>query len=89
LDTASLDLREIARLYGRFGPLFESGALDPPAIAARFPLSNAREAYERINRGDPGKVVIVPDSATKTEAASAAEAESQSIPDEASPAVPA
>jgi NADPH2:quinone reductase len=88
LDTASLDLREIARLYGKFGPLFESGALDPPAIAARIPLSNAREAYERVNRGDPGKVVIVPDSATKTEAASAAEAESRSIPDEASPAVP-
>lgn len=89
LDTASFDLREIARLYGKFGPLFESGALEPPAIAARVALSNARDAYERVSRGDPGKVVIVPDAATKTEAASAAAAESRSIPGEASPAVPA
>ncbi|HEY2555104.1 MAG TPA: zinc-binding alcohol dehydrogenase family protein [Candidatus Cybelea sp.] len=88
LDTASFDLHEIARLYGKFGPLFESGAIDPPAIAARIALSNAREAYERVNRGDAGKVVIVPDSATKTEAAFVAEAGSRSIPDEASLAVP-
>ena len=88
INTAAFDLHEIARIYGKFGPLFESGAIDPPPITARIPLSKAREAYERVSRGGTGKVVIVPDSATKTEAASAAEAESRSIPDEASPAVP-
>jgi NADPH:quinone reductase-like Zn-dependent oxidoreductase len=88
INTAAFDLHQIARMYGKFGPLFESGAIDPPPIAARIPLSNAREAYERVNRGGAGKVVIVPDSATKTAAAFAAEAGSRSIPDEASPAVP-
>jgi len=40
---------------------FLTGALTPPRIAARFPLSRAREAYEVVARGDPrGRVVLVP-----------------------------
>ncbi len=60
LDTATLGLDEIARLFGKFGPLFESKAVKPGPIVARFPLARAREAYERVDRGDPGKLVLIP-----------------------------
>lgn len=89
LDTAALDLAEIAQLYGKFGPLFESGALAPPPIAARFPLSRAREAYERVAKGVPGKVVLIPGGAEVAEAESGEAAASRSKPGAASPAVTA
>jgi NADPH:quinone reductase-like Zn-dependent oxidoreductase len=61
LDTAALSLVEIARLFEQFGPLFESRAVRPPAIAQRYALADAREAYERVaNGGAGGKIVIVP-----------------------------
>ncbi|HLY02401.1 MAG TPA: zinc-binding alcohol dehydrogenase family protein [Candidatus Cybelea sp.] len=85
LDTAQLDLAEIAKLYERFGPLFESGALTPPPIAARFPLSAAREAYERVAGGVLGKVVLIPPEATEAQAESAAATASLSRADAESP----
>ncbi len=60
LDTAAMGLAQIAQLFAKFGPLFESGALAPPAIAARLPLARAREAYERVGAGVSGKVVLIP-----------------------------
>ncbi len=60
LDTAALSLDEIALIYERFSPYFESKAVKPSAIAARFPLAGVRDAYERVERGVPGKVVLVP-----------------------------
>lgn len=60
LDTAALSLAEIARRYARFGPYFEAQQVKPPPIAARFPLARAREAYERVDGGASGKVVLVP-----------------------------
>jgi NADPH:quinone reductase-like Zn-dependent oxidoreductase len=60
LDTAALDLVQIAQLYEQFGPLFESRAVKPPPIAASFPLSQAREAYEAVAKGGTGKVVLIP-----------------------------
>ena len=59
LDTAASSLLEAARIVAKVGHLFEAGALGPPPIAATFPLTAAREAYQRVNRGDPGKVVLV------------------------------
>lgn len=59
LDTASFSLAQVARAYAGFSPFFESRAIAPPPIAARFPLERARDAYERIARGDQGKVVLV------------------------------
>ncbi|MGC1382055.1 MAG: zinc-binding alcohol dehydrogenase family protein [Candidatus Baltobacteraceae bacterium] len=60
LDTAALDLGAIAAIYARLTPLFESRALVPSPIAASFPLSQAREAYVRVEGGAAGKVVLVP-----------------------------
>jgi NADPH2:quinone reductase len=68
LDTAALDLAQIARLYGKFGPLFESRVLTPPPVAARFPLDAAREAYERVAGGALGKAVLIAPGAEEAEA---------------------
>jgi NADPH:quinone reductase len=62
LDTAALSLAEAARRFARFGEYFESKRLKAPPIAARFSLSDAREAYECVERGIAGKVVLVPES---------------------------
>jgi len=58
LDTAAFPLLEAARILEKLGPLFESGAVKPPPIAASLRLSEAREAYERVHRGESGKVVL-------------------------------
>ncbi len=60
LDTAALALDDIASLYEKFGRFFESKSVKPSPIAQRFPLSRAREAYERVERGEPGKLVLIP-----------------------------
>ena len=60
LDTAKLSLSQIARLYEKFGPYFESRAVKPPAISASYPLERAREAYERVEKAAAGKVVLLP-----------------------------
>jgi NADPH:quinone reductase-like Zn-dependent oxidoreductase len=85
LDTAQLDLAQIARLYGKFGPLFESRVLTPPPVAARFPLAAAREAYERVAGGALGKVVLIPGEA-EAGAESVEAMASRSRSDAASPA---
>jgi NADPH2:quinone reductase len=71
LDTAQLSLAQIAQLYRKFGPFFESRVLAPPRVAARFPLAAAREAYERIAGGVLGKVVLIPGQAEEAGAESA------------------
>lgn len=58
LDTADLNLTQTAKIIGDLVPLFASGRLRPPLIAERFPLARALEAYERVNGGASGKVVI-------------------------------
>ncbi len=60
LDTAAMRLDEITGLYEKFRPLFESNSVKPSPIAERFPLSRAREAYERVDRREPGKMVLIP-----------------------------
>jgi NADPH2:quinone reductase len=47
-----------ATMLNQLPPLFASGAIAPPCIAARYPLSQAAEAYQRIASG---KVVLIPD----------------------------
>jgi hypothetical protein len=59
LDTAAFALDKVAELFTKFGPLFESQSVKPPAIAARYSLSAAAQAYEAVDRG-LGKVVLVP-----------------------------
>ncbi len=87
LDTAAFDLTHIARVYEKFGPLFESRAVSPPPIGARFPLVRAREAYERVAAGEPGKVVIIPGEPADAEAESAGATASRSKSDAGSPGV--
>jgi NADPH:quinone reductase-like Zn-dependent oxidoreductase len=60
LDTVAFDLSQIAGLYKKFGSLFESRAVKPPPIAARFPLAQARAGYQRVDGGAQGKVVLLP-----------------------------
>jgi NADPH:quinone reductase len=60
LDTATFPLERVGKILERISPLIESAKLREPKIAARYPLEKAREAYERVNAGEPGKVVIVP-----------------------------
>jgi NADPH:quinone reductase-like Zn-dependent oxidoreductase len=40
-------------------PLFESGALKPPVIGERYPLSEAASAYGRVAAGGGGKVILI------------------------------
>jgi NADPH:quinone reductase len=61
LDTAAFALENVADLFAKFGPLFESKSVKPPAITARYPLAAAAEAYESVERGG-GKVVLLPHS---------------------------
>ncbi len=52
------DVVHDAKILDQLAPLFASGAILPPCIAARHPLSQAAEAYQR---GAGGKVVLIPD----------------------------
>ncbi len=65
----------------KFGPLFGSGALTPPSIAlARFPLSAAREAYERVAaRRAMGKVVLHSRRGRRKESGSGTSAEGLTV----------
>lgn len=62
IDSLKLSATSCAPLLERLRPGFESGAYPPPAIAQRFPLAEARAAYDLVGRGTRGRVVLVPDS---------------------------
>jgi len=57
-DSAKLGVAESARLMTALTEGFESGKLVPPVIAARYPLAQARAAYEAVAAGTVGRVVI-------------------------------
>ncbi|MGF6243561.1 NADPH2:quinone reductase [Paraburkholderia sp. GAS38] len=58
VDSAKLGVAESARLMTALVEGFESGALQPPAIAERYTLERTREAYEAVTAGTRGRVVI-------------------------------
>jgi NADPH:quinone reductase-like Zn-dependent oxidoreductase len=60
LDTASFPLERAGRVLMKLNSLLESGKLKAPAVAAQYSLDRARDAYERVNSHQPGKVVINP-----------------------------
>lgn len=60
LTTAIVDAVRAAEILDRLTPLFESGALLPLDVTARFPLAKARDAYAAVQRGAVGKIVLVP-----------------------------
>ena len=51
---------DCARLLSELAPAFESGELRPPEGLVARPLSEATEAYAALQRGQKGKVVLVP-----------------------------
>jgi NADPH:quinone reductase-like Zn-dependent oxidoreductase len=57
--TSLIDATACARILATLAPAFDSGALAPPAVAARVPLADALAAYRRLARGERGKVVLV------------------------------
>jgi NADPH:quinone reductase len=59
LDTQKFGITECAGILNELAPLFESGALQPPGIAARYALSEAAEAYRRVAAGGSGRIVFV------------------------------
>jgi NADPH:quinone reductase-like Zn-dependent oxidoreductase len=63
LDTQKLNATECAGILKELVPLFESGSLEPPVIAERYPLSDAAAAYKRVAAAKTGKVVLVINSA--------------------------
>lgn len=65
LDTQKLDATKCAGILNELAPLFESGALEAPAIAGRYALSDAAQAYGRVAAGKSGKVVLVMTSEAK------------------------
>ncbi len=58
LNTAPIDVVRGAKIMNALAPLFESGAIPPPHIAATYPLSQAAEAYQQVSGG---KIVLIPD----------------------------
>ena len=58
VDTVKLDVTATAALMVKFGEGFASGAFHAPVIAARYPLERAREAYQAVAEGTPGRIVI-------------------------------
>ncbi|MBV8489600.1 MAG: zinc-binding alcohol dehydrogenase family protein [Candidatus Eremiobacteraeota bacterium] len=60
LDTAASPLADVARTLEKLSPLLASGALKTPPIGARYALSEARIAYEAVQKGGAGKIVLLP-----------------------------
>ncbi len=61
VNTLSLDAAAGARVLDALRPGFESGALQAPRIAERFPLDQAPAAYDRVGSGAAGgKVLLLP-----------------------------
>jgi NADPH:quinone reductase len=59
LDTQKFDVTFCAGILNEIGPLFESNALKPPVIGARYPLSEVVQAYGAVASGKGGKTVFV------------------------------
>ncbi|BBL80268.1 oxidoreductase [Rubrobacter xylanophilus] len=62
LMTSRLDAAESGAVLRSLLPGFEEGYLQPPAVAGRYPLEQAGEAYARVERGEAaGRVLLVVD----------------------------
>jgi NADPH2:quinone reductase len=59
LDTQRFDATHCAGILNEIAPLFESNALKPPVIGARYSLSDVVQAYNSVATGKGGKTVFV------------------------------
>ncbi len=64
VDTLKRDLTAAASILRKLLPGFEEGRYRAPRIAATLPLDSAPEAYERVARGERGRVVLKPSGAS-------------------------
>jgi len=60
VDTLKRDLTASARILENLRQGFEQGSYRPPVIAQTMPLGEAQQAYERVARGEHGRVVLKP-----------------------------
>jgi NADPH:quinone reductase-like Zn-dependent oxidoreductase len=60
LNTGAIDVLKGAEVLRRLTPLFENGSLKAPHIDATYAFADAVSAYQRVEEGKPGKVVLVP-----------------------------
>jgi NADPH:quinone reductase len=60
LDTLKRDLTATARIMEKLGSGFENGKYFPPVIAKSMPLTEAQDAYERVAKGQRGRIVLGP-----------------------------
>jgi NADPH:quinone reductase-like Zn-dependent oxidoreductase len=60
VDTLKRDLTASARILEKLAEGFEQGSFLPPVIAQTVPLAGAGQAYERVARGEHGRVVLKP-----------------------------
>lgn len=60
LDTLKRDLTDCSKILELLREGFEKGLFLAPAIAAVLPLGSAQQAYERVARGERGRVVLIP-----------------------------
>lgn len=60
LNTVTLGVERCAEIFRQLTPLFEAGHLRPLPVSERFALADARRAYERLEQGGAGKLVLVP-----------------------------
>jgi NADPH:quinone reductase-like Zn-dependent oxidoreductase len=59
VDSRSLDTTQCARILNLLAPAFDSGILVPPQIAFTSKLTNAVDAYQKVDNGSAhGKVVL-------------------------------
>ncbi|HYH97672.1 zinc-binding alcohol dehydrogenase family protein [Hyalangium sp.] len=62
VNTIGIDVVRSAEILQQLTPLFEAGQVRPLDIAERYPVTEAMHAYERVAKGAPGKVVLIPSS---------------------------
>ncbi|HTZ28560.1 MAG TPA: zinc-binding alcohol dehydrogenase family protein [Streptosporangiaceae bacterium] len=60
LNTGRLDCRRAAEVLRSLQPGFDDGTLRAPRIASRHPLAGAAAAYEKVQDGAGGRVLILP-----------------------------
>jgi NADPH2:quinone reductase len=60
VDTLKRDLTASAEVLRKLKPDFDEGRYRAPRIAAALPLDSAQEGYERMARGERGRIVLKP-----------------------------
>ena len=61
VNTLFLSAADCAGILTALAPGFQTDALRPPAISARYALVDASRAYERVSADGSGKVLLVPE----------------------------